>query len=403
MQRSVNKNFFLIECFVLIVSLCFPLVSFVQADDGSIFHSIHIEWTYDDSQQSNNGFRLYRDNTVVCDTLEEGMDASTRAMDCVFLSPTGTFDFYLAAYSDDAESPLSAPFSFTLQAPAAPVAELSANISSGPTALTVTLDAGESQGTIKSYLWSFGDGTGSKWTRNSTTSHTYYTIGQHTASVTVIDLNQNTDSKSIVITTSAQEIPSDLEAPEALIRVSETSGTAPFSVSFDGLESTGGSGEISHYIWNYGDERPREYGATPVHSYSTSGTYHPTLTVVNSQGIHHSSNVTIVVAAPVPENERPVAHFTTSLIQLDEDTLVIEFDANSSFDPDGQITNCIWRFGNSGFKTGSNITHTFPANKVTSISLTVTDDTGAQSSMTMSTITFLKAIHGNVIYLINSL
>ena len=401
MQLFVNKKVFIIECFILFSVICFFTPTHVHAAEETVIHSIHIEWTYDDNQMSNDGFRLYQEDTVVCDTVDKNLDPSVRAMNCEFVSQIGTYHFYLAAYSEDDESPLSAPFSFTLQAPIDPVAELSTNISSGPTPLTVTLDAGESQGAIKGYIWTFGDGTGSTWTRGSTTSHTYYTIGQHTAIVTVVDLNQNRDSKSIVITTAPQEIPSSCDAPISAIRISETNGTAPFSVSFDGLDSTGGSGEITNYIWNFNDDSPRKQGATPVHSYSIPGTYHPTLTVVNSQGIHHSSSVTIVVAPSSPGNESPKARFTTTLVELD-DTLVIEFDASSSLDPDGSIENCTWRFGNSGFQSGSNVTHTFPANKVTSISLTVTDDAGSQHTVTMSTITFLKAIHGNVINLINS-
>ena len=187
----------------------------------------------------------------------------------------------------------------------------------------------------------------------------------------------------------------------ATIRTSKSNGAAPFSVSFDGLESTAGSGEISEYIWDFNDESPRTQGATPVHTYSIPGTYHPTLTVVNNQGTQHSSSVTIVVTAPLSGNKKPQADFTTSLIQLD-DTLVIEFDASASADPDGYIASYVWNFGNSSLQTGPNVTHTFPVNRVTNISLTVTDDSGAQHTRTSSTITFLKEVHADFISLINS-
>jgi PKD repeat protein len=220
--------------------------------------------------------------------------------------------------------------------------------------------------------------------------------------VTIVDSNHNRDTKTITITTTPQEIPSNLEAPTAMVRVSETCGTAPFSTSLDGLGSTGGSGEITDYIWDFNDDSPRKHGAIAVHSYTTPGTYHPVLTVVNSQGIYNSSAVTVVVTTPDSNNKSPKARFANTVVQLD-DTLIIEFDASGSFDPDGSIVNCTWKFGNSSFQTGSNVTHTFSVNKVTSIALTVTDNTGAQNTMTMSTITFLKEIHGNVIHLINSL
>jgi len=397
MQLFSAKIFSAIHYFPLVLSLCL-LASYSQAEES---HNIHVEWTYDNSQDIPvNGFRLYKDSNIVCNT----SSPSARAMDCNFESPSGTFDFYLSAYSENDESPLSTPYTFTLQTsePEPPVAEISTNISSGDLPLTVILDAENSQGAVARYLWSFGDGTANILTKGSKATHTYYTAGQHIASVTVIDSNNNRDTKSLIIEISNQEVPTELTAPTARIRISGNSGVVPFSISLDGSGSTEGSAEISKYIWNFHDATRRSWGKTTVHTYSIPETYHLTLTVVDSNGIVDSSSVTIVVTPPLQENESPIADFTYSLIQLD-DSLILEFDASPSIDTDGEIVKCIWNFGNSGFQTGPNVTHTFPGNQVHSISLTVTDNSGAQNTKSMSTITFLKHAHAAVVYHINSI
>ncbi len=391
---SVKKSLAILRLF-LVLSTCLSATCSLAAES----HNIHIEWTYDISQDTPvDGFRLYKENSAVCHT----SDPTTRAMDCTFESPAGTFDFYLSAYSENSESPLSAPFPFTLQASEPPVAEISANISSGELPLTVILDAGNSQGEITQYIWSFGDNTGNIWTTSNHTTHTYYTAGQYTATVTVVDSNNNSDTNSLTIEATSPEVPPGLTAPTATIRTSGNSGTAPFSVSFDGLASTAGSGEISKFIWNFDDGTRRTWGETAVHTYSIPGTYHPTLTVINSDGLVDSTSVTIVVTNTLPDNESPTADFTHALIQQD-DTLIIEFDASISTDNDGQIVSYVWNFENNILQTGSKVTHTFPVNRVHSISLTVTDDSGSQDTKSMSTITFLKDIHAAVVNHINSL
>lgn len=395
MQLFLRKRFSVIHCLVLVL-LAYFIVSPAQA--GQLYN-IHIGWVYDVSQNIPfDRFRLYQENNVICQS--QGPD--DRTMDCIFESEPGTFNFYLSAYSDNGESPLSVPFPFTLQEIISPVVEISSNISSGELPITVTFTAEASQGSITRYNWSFGDGSADTWSTENQVTHTYYIAGQYTASVTGRDLNNNRDTNSLTIEVTPQNLPPDVTAPTAAIRSSLTTGAGPFSVSFDGLTSAASNGEISQCIWNFDDNSQRIYNPTAVHIYSIPGIYHPTLTVIDSQGIVHSTSVTIVVTDYVQNNNSPDAAFTCSLVQLD-DALVLEFDASPSNDSDGQITDYIWNFGNSAFTSGTQVTHTFPANRVCNISLTVTDDSGSQHTSSMSTITFLKDIHAAVIYHINSI
>ncbi len=97
--------------------------------------------------------------------------------------------------------------SVTTQATASqpPTAVLSATPTSGTAPLTVNFNAAgstDSDGTIASYAWNFGDG-GSQ-TGGATAQRTYSTAGTHTASLTVTDNAGLTDTKSVTISVQQQ-------------------------------------------------------------------------------------------------------------------------------------------------------------------------------------------------------
>lgn len=83
-----------------------------------------------------------------------------------------------------------------------PVASFTRTPSSGEAPLNVTFNAGasrDSDGTVVSYEWSFGDGGSDT---GATTSHTYQTAGAYTAVLRVTDNEGSTDtaSRSITVT-----------------------------------------------------------------------------------------------------------------------------------------------------------------------------------------------------------
>ncbi len=84
----------------------------------------------------------------------------------------------------------------------APVAAISADVTSGTVSLTVTFDASDSydaDGDDLTYAWDFGDGDTDS---GVSTSHTYSTVGSYTASVTVSD-GELDDEASITIEVAA--------------------------------------------------------------------------------------------------------------------------------------------------------------------------------------------------------
>ncbi|MGH8516780.1 MAG: PKD domain-containing protein [Panacagrimonas sp.] len=97
--------------------------------------------------------------------------------------------------------------SYTDTGAAAPVAALTANPVNGTAPLAVSFDAGnsaDSDGTIQTYAWNFGDGsTGS----GLTAGHNYTSAGSFVATLTVTDGQGLSDSESVTITVSAATQP----------------------------------------------------------------------------------------------------------------------------------------------------------------------------------------------------
>ena len=89
------------------------------------------------------------------------------------------------------------------------------------------------------------------------------------------------------------------------------------------------------------------------------------------------------------ENLLPIASFTYSPENIDI-YQVITFNASSSYDIDGFITNYEWEFGDGTNGTGELITHSYPAVGDYIVNLTVTDNDGAtNTSMERITVSIL--------------
>ena len=88
------------------------------------------------------------------------------------------------------------------------------------------------------------------------------------------------------------------------------------------------------------------------------------------------------IVTPVP-NQPPIANFTYS----PEKPVVnqsVTFDASSSYDPDGNIMNYEWDFGDGNITntTEEVIKHSYSEAGSYEVVLTVTDDKGATNSTT---------------------
>lgn len=174
----------------------------------------------------------------------------------------------------------------------APVAVASAAPESGSDPLMVAFDGSQSKdpdGTIRSYIWDFGDGGGGEISR---TGHEYRTPGTYQAILTVTDDNGKTGQDTVQITVGN-------EIPVARISVSPQEGSAPLQVSFDASQSSDKDDNNLTFSWDYGDG-DRGAGSTLEHTYQKEGTYQVSLRVADPHGGMGSASATVKVVQSFP-------------------------------------------------------------------------------------------------------
>lgn len=148
--------------------------------------------------------------------------------------------------------------------------------------------ASDSDGSIASYAWNFGDGTISN---QASPTHHYANSGSFTVNVTITDNNGGTKSTSKTIRLNG--------APTASFTYSPTTGNAPRSTTFTST-STDGDGSITSWAWNFG-----QFGGTANGSSSTrtlyGGNHSVTLTVTDNDGSTASTNQIVrIPGSPAP-------------------------------------------------------------------------------------------------------
>jgi PKD repeat protein len=169
-----------------------------------------------------------------------------------------------------------------------PVAQASNNAPTASVAflcsgLTCTFDASgstDSDGTIVTYEWVFGDGT----TANDVAlQHSYAQSGTYTATLTVTDDAGawSRDSRNVAVTASNA-------APTAAFTIS----CSGLSCAFDSTGSTDTDGTIVSYGWDFGDGTSGSGSYLP-HIYARAGSYTVSLTVTDNAGATASDSKAI--------------------------------------------------------------------------------------------------------------
>lgn len=175
--------------------------------------------------------------------------------------------------------------------------------------------------------------------------------------------------------------------PVAQFTVDVDNGAAPLTVWFDATLSSDADGTITDYRWDFnGDGTVDANGAlmvAPSHTYTVAKPYEARLTVVDNEGAMGQATQTINVTDN-PDNTAPVAMFTAEPLSGTA-PLTVSFDASSSTDEDGFITDFAWDWDGDGFddNNGQGLVspeHTFMVAGEFTVRLTVTDDGGLTDS-----------------------
>jgi len=232
-------------------------------------------------------------------------------------------------------------------------------------------DSHDPDGNITSYFWDFGDG------KNATgiiVEHSYVNDGNYTVTLTVVD-SHGTPHNATAIKTVLNRSPvaSFTESAET-VYINET-------IQFNASQSDDSDGSVEGYFWDF-DDGTNDTGAVVNHAYADNGNYTVTLTVTDNDGATGTTTANKIVL-----NKPPVAIFTESA-EIAYTYEPITFNASDSYDPDGNITNYYWNFGDETNATGVIVSHAYVNNGTFVVILTVTDDDGASNS-TSSTKTIL--------------
>jgi serine protease len=300
----------------------------------------------------------------------DGVTIKGRAANHTYHEP-GTYIATLTVTDNDgAETAVSAEIVITGPPPnQAPTASFTASPETGEAPLTVSFNASgssDSDGTISTYSWDFGDGMTSS---GVTRSHSYSTAGTYLVKLVVTD----NDGATAEASTEIIVLPSTNQIPVAAFNFSPPSGGAPLNVNFNATDSSDPDGNISNYNWDFGDGQTGS-GSTTSHIFTEPGTYSVTLSVTDDDGASNSTAKEIIVT-DIP-NQPPTAALGVTP-SIGEAPLKITCIGAASSDPDGSIVIYSWDFGDGITATGPRVTHTFTEPGLYTVVLTVTDDDGA--------------------------
>ncbi len=160
--------------------------------------------------------------------------------------------------------------------------------------------------------------------------------------------------------------------PTASFSGSPTSGTEPLTVNF----SDASSGATS-WSWAFGDGGTST-AQNPSYTYAAAGTYSVTLTATNSCGSNTSTMTNYITVNPCVG---PTAGFSGTPLSGDYPLVVSFTDASSG------ATSYSWDFGDGGTSTAANPSYTYTAAGTYTVSQTVTNSCGSNTSTQLNYIT----------------
>jgi PKD repeat protein len=237
--------------------------------------------------------------------------------------------------------------------------------------ITFTSTSTDSDGTIAWQGWDldndghYDDGTAKTATVSS------FSAGNHTVGLLVVDDDGSwrTTSKTITLTSNRAPTAAFSANPTAVDTGQLTTLTSsstdpdgrPLAESWD-LDDNG----------TFGDKTGHQVTA----SWSTNGTHTVSLRVTDSGGSVRTVSHDVTV-----NNRAPTAAFGMSATEVDSGANVT-FSSTSS-DPDGSIAGYAWDFDGNGTTdaTGASVSHGFAHSGTPDVTLTVTDNEGAQRSV----------------------
>jgi PKD repeat protein len=162
---------------------------------------------------------------------------------------------------------------------------------------------------------------------------------------------------------------SDSVPPTASFTKSATSGTAPLTVTFTDTSTN----TPTSWLYVFGDGSSTNATVqSPIHTFTSAGTYNVNLTATNAGGSNTSQTQAIDVGS------LPVASFTKDY-SIGVNPLTVQF-TNTSTD----ALTYFWVFGDGATSTSASPAHQYTTNGVWQANLTATNTYGSNTSQTQA-------------------
>ncbi|HRS58448.1 MAG TPA: PKD domain-containing protein, partial [Bacteroidia bacterium] len=223
-----------------------------------------------------------------------------------------------------------------------------------------------SSGSITSYLWNMGDGSGAVIVKNPV--HLYNSAGNYTVQLIVTSNYSCRDTAVSVVKVT----------PLPVASFTVNNNCFGDSTVFTNT-STLSSGTMS-YIWSFGDGDSSTV-QHPKHLYQSSGTYVVTLTVITD------NNCTDVFTYNVTIYPKPIVNFTLNDVC---------YGQNASFNNITYITSGTftsnWNFGDGSSSTTASPSHYYNADGSYNVTLVATSNFGCKDSTVKSISIYPKPV-----------
>lgn len=257
-------------------------------------------------------------------------------------------------------------FDYNITDPNTPDYTVSASCAGLPTVFTDATD--QSEATIKSWAWDFGDGQTST---DQNPTHTYTNAGNYTVALTVT--NENGCVSSVTHQLHVSKL-----SKAAFIYAAP--GCAGMDIQFTD-KSVPGEGSIKTWEWDFGDGQTSTE-QNPLHTYLAVQQYNVTLKVTDANGC---SNTTPVQSINV--HTAPLAQFDIPDVCLQDSYASFVNRSTIADGTDSEMTYA-WDFGDSNASliesrsTQKNPQHKFTATGTYNVTLTAYSKFGCPNTVT---------------------
>lgn len=218
-------------------------------------------------------------------------------------------------------------------------ANFTADTTSGCGSINVKFTS-TSVGSNLTYRWNFGNGNSST---QQNPSASYQQAGTYTVQLIVSD-GSNTD------TLTKNNLIEVYPSPTANFNFNPQQGCAPLKVDFTSTSTTSSSG-FQSYKWDFSDGSQPGSNKNTSHEYLSTGTYTPSLEVVDNNGCKAVLSKPSITVFP-----RAIAKFTTSNSPI---SCQYPYTVNFVNQSTGQNLTYLWNFGDNTTSTAENPSHKY--------------------------------------------